>query len=425
MVVEATRSATKRFACLALVLALAGWVQGSGVKFENGLSWPEVLAKAKAENKCIFVDCYATWCGPCKDMNQKVFPDSDVGAFFEAHFVSVQVQMNETSKDSDAVKQWRPDAKQLAKEYGVSAYPTYLFFTPDGTAVHRVVGSAKDGKEFLAKVADVFEPGKQYYTAINAYKQHLGDPDYLEQALRKALAIHDDATAESIGNSYVAILKDPYATKDRLKLIEHSTRSTQDQGFRIFYDGRLKAEAVLGKSEVREFIRSIILTEKIFPLFAPDVPPVDWGATSNALLAEFPAEADYIILESKARYYLMKHELAEYEVAETHYMDRFANELQGYYINEAAWTAFQVSNNREFLLLAAEWSKRLIDGREVPNSNDLDTYANLLYKAGRHDDGIRWEAEALTIATEEKNAAHIDAFSKTIQKMKAGGKTWN
>ncbi|MDG1903455.1 MAG: thioredoxin domain-containing protein, partial [Schleiferiaceae bacterium] len=36
-----------------------------GIKFEQG-NWANTLAKAKAENKIVFVDAYTTWCGPCK-----------------------------------------------------------------------------------------------------------------------------------------------------------------------------------------------------------------------------------------------------------------------------------------------------------------------------------------------------------------------
>ena len=46
--------------------------QYKGIHFEQGLSWKDILAKAKAEHKYIFVDCYATWCGPCKYMDKNV-----------------------------------------------------------------------------------------------------------------------------------------------------------------------------------------------------------------------------------------------------------------------------------------------------------------------------------------------------------------
>lgn len=36
-----------------------------GIQFAD-LTWQDALKKAKKENKIIFVDIYATWCGPCK-----------------------------------------------------------------------------------------------------------------------------------------------------------------------------------------------------------------------------------------------------------------------------------------------------------------------------------------------------------------------
>ena len=38
-----------------------------GIVFDQG-SWKAVLAKAKRENKLVFVDVYTSWCGPCKKL---------------------------------------------------------------------------------------------------------------------------------------------------------------------------------------------------------------------------------------------------------------------------------------------------------------------------------------------------------------------
>ena len=46
--------------------------QNGGIAFQHGLSWAEILQKAKKENKYIFVDCYASWCGPCRAENPNV-----------------------------------------------------------------------------------------------------------------------------------------------------------------------------------------------------------------------------------------------------------------------------------------------------------------------------------------------------------------
>ncbi len=49
-------------------------------------SWEQVKAKAKQENKHIFLDFYATWCGMCKHMDANVYTDKEIGEFFNRQF---------------------------------------------------------------------------------------------------------------------------------------------------------------------------------------------------------------------------------------------------------------------------------------------------------------------------------------------------
>ena len=63
--------------------------QGSdGIVFKKD-DWSAILAQAKAEDKLIFVDAYTTWCGPCKKMDRDVFPQMEVGSFYNAMFINV------------------------------------------------------------------------------------------------------------------------------------------------------------------------------------------------------------------------------------------------------------------------------------------------------------------------------------------------
>ena len=48
--------------------------QDEGIIFHAG-AFDDALAKAKVENKYLFVDCFTTWCGPCKDLEREVFID--------------------------------------------------------------------------------------------------------------------------------------------------------------------------------------------------------------------------------------------------------------------------------------------------------------------------------------------------------------
>lgn len=51
---------------LSFLVPILVHAQDTGIHFEHTLTWQQVQEKAKAENKYIFIDCFTTWCGPCK-----------------------------------------------------------------------------------------------------------------------------------------------------------------------------------------------------------------------------------------------------------------------------------------------------------------------------------------------------------------------
>lgn len=98
-----------------------------GIQFHRG-TWKEALEKAGKENKLIFLDIYATWCGPCKKLKTNTFSNSRVGKYFNSTFINV-------SLDGEA-----GDGEILANQYRISAYPSLLFVDKDGNVITRDEG---------------------------------------------------------------------------------------------------------------------------------------------------------------------------------------------------------------------------------------------------------------------------------------------
>src|SRR6266545_3857422 len=160
---------------LALCIPLTGLAQDKGITFLSGVSWEEIKTQAKSENKYIFVDAYATWCGPCKAMEKKVYSSETVGHYMNDRFISVRVQMDKTDADNEQVQKWYADAASIEQQYKVTDFPTYLFFAPDGRIVHR--GRGEVGiDEFLGIAGEAIDPTKQSLVLLENYRQ--GRKDY-------------------------------------------------------------------------------------------------------------------------------------------------------------------------------------------------------------------------------------------------------
>ncbi|WP_421918614.1 thioredoxin family protein [Marinifilum sp.] len=138
-----------------------------GIEFEHG-TLAEAFAKAKKENKMVFVDTYTSWCGPCKRLSKEVFPQKIVGDYFNPRFVNVKI---------DAEK---GEGVDFAKKYKITNYPTLLFFSPDGEEMHRVLGFTQaDGLINDAKIAE--DPSMQLEALQKRYNEGERDLDFLMQ----------------------------------------------------------------------------------------------------------------------------------------------------------------------------------------------------------------------------------------------------
>ena len=108
-------------------------------------AWADALKQAAAQNKYIFVDAYASWCGPCKMLKATTFKDAKVASFFNQNFINVALDMEKGM------------GPKLAAEWQMQAYPTLIIFTPKGKPVSGSVGYIKAdellrfGQQALAK----------------------------------------------------------------------------------------------------------------------------------------------------------------------------------------------------------------------------------------------------------------------------------
>lgn len=182
-----------------------------GMKFcKEGTKFAEVVAQAKVENKMVFLDCYTSWCGPCKMMARDIFPQKKVGDFMNPKFICIKIDME------------KGEGPSLTQKFQVSAFPTFIIFNSDAQEIGRFLGgSDADGFIDRVKKASIdngsidmdkqWEQGnrdesflKQYLTSLgNAYKNQRAN-DVAEALLDpKAESFASDSASAMIFMRYI------------------------------------------------------------------------------------------------------------------------------------------------------------------------------------------------------------------------------
>jgi thioredoxin-related protein len=390
-----------------------------GMKFEHDLTWKAILAKAKKENKFIFIDAFTTWCGPCKVMAKNIFPLESVGDFYNANFINVKVQLDTTRNDNAEVVRWYSDAHNIMVNYNVQVFPTYLFISPDGKLLHRAVG-ASDAAAFIAKGQHALDPATQYFTLKEKYNAGQKDATLLKALATAAVEAYDQENIAVFSNAYLATQTN-LLTEENIRFMSKFTFSSKDKGFEMMIQQPAAFDAVLGKGAAKKFTRMIVMQEDVYPvIWSRTGSPANWVELENKMTTKYPAFGAEFTAFAKVNYLMSQGNWDDFAPAVMSYMQQYGAAEDAAELNSFAWAVFQNCADMNCVEQAAEWAKR---ATATKDPNYFDTYANLLYKSGQRDDAIKAQ-EATVALAKEIGHQNLEDFEANLQKMKAGQKTW-
>lgn len=402
------------------------------LRIEKELSWKDILLKAKNEHKYIFVDCNVSWCAPCKVMEKEVFSQKMVADFINANFIVVKVQMDSTKGDDLTVKRWYRDARRIRNDYNVAAFPTFLYFSPTGSLVHKGMGRLSSSN-FIKLSTDALDTLKQFYPLLTKFKNRECTVENVKYLAITAKAIRETAWFQKIARFYIENLQNAYNDSDLIKKDELEFAleimpavNSNDKIFNLFANHGEKIDQILKMPGVsRSTVSGLIARQEINPRIWPNNKPIEqpnWDFLSKLVHDKFHGPfADYSLLDAQERWYSGNGDTANMIKVNINKIEKYGIDTAGLgksMLNNMIYSLiFKYSTDSSELLKAVSWIEIILKSR----SNDpqyLDTYANLLYKLGHVDEAIKIEEKAAMIDPKD---AEIE---QTLNKMKRGEQTW-
>jgi len=348
------------------------------------LSWSEALEMAEQQDKLIFVDFYATWCGPCKWMANEVFTDYDVAEYFNENFINLSI---------DAEK----EELELVESIMIDAYPTLIIFNAEGDIVRRNVGAlaSEDLLYFgesaiqLPDLASAYEEDPTDYSLVLSYLEQLIDtePEKANEVAIMYLNSIEKSGLQSLDSWEIIKYVSDYSASIIDYVMENSEYYSVLDGFENFGMGLFSA--MVYESVYKEDL--ILLNEAI-----------DFEIEIRKISGTMSFEEDYYRLETEYLFYQLVGDIDKYIVL----YDTF---LRKYHWEEAEYlcsSAIQFIDDNYYevteldkMQMAMTWANRAVE-LESTNWYPHFTVAIIQYYDDEFDDAYKNASLSLELVEE-------------------------
>ncbi len=382
---------------LFLLCSTTGIFAQEGINFYHG-AWKEAIEMAKKENKIIFVDAFAKWCGPCKRMASTVFTDAKVGEFFNSNFVNMKLDMEEE------------EGFEFRDLFPVSAFPTLFFIDPaKGEVVQKQVG-ALDADGFLKLARNVLGKVDNSAEFAKLYEQGNREPELI---LNYIMALNRGGKSSlKIANDYLIGQQD-LTTTPNLKIISEAATEADSRIFDLLIKYKNEISTLMGAEQWSKKVENACQKTANKALEFKDAALHNEAKTKMKQYC--PQKADAFASNADLKFYVAAGDASGFvKAAENFLKNNGKNDASK--LNQFSEQVLKTyPDNKTALVQAEKWSEKAATNGGL--FNYFLTYAQVLQQLGKKTEALAAAEKAKNIA-KEGNPGAVQAIDRLIELLK-------
>ncbi|CAM2908424.1 disulfide isomerase [Chryseobacterium flavum] len=339
------------------------------IQFQE-IPFKDIIAKAKKEKKLVFIDAYASWCGPCKLMEKNVFTQKNVGDYFNSSFINARFDME------------KGEGKEIAAKYGVRSYPTYLFLNGEGDLVSQNSGYMDAGM-FVAMAQNINAPGNSKGSLKERFANGEKDPEFLINIMKLTSGSDFDFAKKASERYFENKKKTDALSKDEIGLLLYFVKSTEDPNYNIFTSRKAEIIKFLPEETYKEFDAQLKLTKIVEQSIDEKNKRINddfFMKTAEPLVGKEAATAK--LNQTKLSYYEQNANFPEFEKAALDYYKN-ADTFEPNELLRAAWVFSDHVKTPASLKKATEWAEKSVMRGETPENTYI--LAKLYFLTGNKE----------------------------------------
>ncbi len=388
-----------------IILGLVTGVQAKGIQFVNDTVFENVLKLAQQQQKMIFIDCYAIWCGPCKYMEREIFTEVSVGEFHNSNFINIKYDME------------KPYGIRIKEKYQVKGYPTFLYLDPYGELVHRGIGSTTDAASFI-EIGKTALSGEKSYRAISE-KVRKGDRTASTLLEYLKLNFRSPDTERLITEHFSLISEEEKFSKESWGLVNEHLNNVESAPFRFFLQHRDRFISLYGAKTVEDKLyNTFSIIYRADPEAYKKLHSIDAALFERNRIEMAYRGANSNFIRDKANVKLWNQLIAGAEkyITEGNPTATQLNSIaRNIYENHGAF------NDKNALKKAEVWAKKALT-MEPDNPAISDTYAHILFALGKKKEAVAQQQKALDIA-KSTGSQGVAQMESNLQKFRGKKQT--